>query len=93
MINNLPFSRIEIPQQMCLKQSPVPCTTMHDWFCQIELIESIWQKKAEVRESSIECVLEVFLHNFCATHWMYVWRLSDSPANCNYINLHLVNPI
>ena len=26
---------------------PVPCTTMHVWFCRIELIESIWQKKAE----------------------------------------------
>ena len=26
---------------------------MHDWFCQIELIESIWQKKAELRESYI----------------------------------------
>ena len=25
---------------------------MHDWFCQIELIESIWQKKTELRESS-----------------------------------------
>ena len=24
---------------------------MHDWFCQIELIESIWQKKGELRES------------------------------------------
>ena len=26
---------------------------MHDWFCQIEPIESIWQKRAELRESSI----------------------------------------
>ena len=26
---------------------------MHDWFCQIELIESIWKKKAELRENSI----------------------------------------
>ena len=38
---------------LCLKQSPVPCATMHDWFCQIELIESILQNKAELRESSI----------------------------------------
>ena len=27
---------------------------MHDWFCQIELIELIWQKKTELRESSIK---------------------------------------
>ena len=24
---------------------------MHGWFCQIELIESIWQQKAELREN------------------------------------------
>ena len=29
---------------------------MHDWFFQIELIESIWQKKAELREGSIKFV-------------------------------------
>ena len=35
-----------------LEQSLVLCITMHEWFCQIEPIESIGQKKAELRESS-----------------------------------------
>ena len=26
---------------------------MHDWFYEIELFESIWQKKAELRETSL----------------------------------------
>ena len=26
---------------------------MHDWICQIVLIELIWQKKLELKESSI----------------------------------------
>ena len=26
---------------------------MYGWFCQIELIESIWQKRAELIENSI----------------------------------------
>ena len=30
---------------------------MHHWFCPIELIEPIWQKKAELRENSIEHLL------------------------------------
>ena len=38
-----------VEPRLKLKQSPIPCTTMYDWFCQIELIESIWQKKAELR--------------------------------------------
>ena len=29
---------------------------MHDWFCQIELTESICEKKAEFRESSISYI-------------------------------------
>ena len=35
---------------LCLKQSLDP-SAMHDWFCQIWLIESIWQKKKELKES------------------------------------------
>ena len=30
---------------------------MHDWFYQIELIESIWQKKAEIRE--LHCLFQI----------------------------------
>ena len=37
---------------------------MHDWFCQIELIESICQKKVGLRENSIsifsDCALLIF---------------------------------
>ena len=31
---------------------------MRDWFCQIELIEPIWQKKVELRKISITSYFE-----------------------------------
>ena len=51
--NTLPTLDIHFLYHLSLKQSPVPCITMFNWFCQIELIESIWKKKAELRESSL----------------------------------------
>ena len=48
----LPDKPLSFLYHLCLKQSPVPCTTMHNWFCQIELIQLIWQKKAKLKESS-----------------------------------------
>ena len=47
----LPDRPLSFLYHLCLKQS-VPWINMHDWFCQIELIESIWQNKAELRENS-----------------------------------------
>ena len=41
-LQDMPLSFV---YHLCLKQSPVLCITMHDWFCQIELIESIWQNR------------------------------------------------
>ena len=38
---------------LCLKQSQVLSVAMCDWFCQIDLVELIWQKKVELRKSLI----------------------------------------
>ena len=46
---------------------------MQDCFCQIELIESIWQKKAELRESSIDNL---------SSHWKRKLESKHAPGLC-----------
>ena len=55
---------------------------MHYWFCQIELIESIWQKKTGLKESStIEFSLNTQYNNSKLGNFILAAQFKISKTN------------
>ena len=53
---------------------------MHDWFCEIDLIESIYQKKAELMESSNVSILmqmETHMQTWIWCEWAFRFTMSS----------------
>ena len=55
---------------------------MHYWFCQIELIESIWQKKTDLKKSStIKFSLNTQYNNSNIANFIFPMPLKISKTN------------